>query len=161
MKLILIGDEGSKRTIYLEKAAKKMGVSLQIINWKTIEYKYFLDKLKNICTNENFKYMYGDAKDVLSKKKSLLTFSLKDDIDLMNKNLLLEQDIVDLEVLEGAVIKIDPPSYETVQLVQMQKFLEDYQNNLKIMMQMSCQFLNEPEAILKLLDKKETVMRFR
>ena len=161
MKLILIGDEGSKRTIYLEKAAKKVGVSLQIINWKTIEYKYFLDKLKNICTNENFKYMYGDAKDVLSKKKSLLTFSLKDDIDLVNKNLLLEQDIVDLEALEGAVIKIDPPSYETVQLVQMQKFLEDYQNNLKIMMQMSCQFLNEPEAILKLLDKKETKLQLQ
>jgi len=57
-------------------------------------------------------------------------------------------------VLEGAAVKIDPPSYKITELGMMQENLLIYQNILKDMALCRCTFLNTPEAILNVLDKR-------
>ncbi|MCI9078249.1 MAG: hypothetical protein HFH68_04895 [Lachnospiraceae bacterium] len=56
--------------------------------------------------------------------------------------------------LEGAVVKIDPPSYKITDLSIMQETLLIYQDILKRMSSCRCCFLNTPEAILNVLDKR-------
>lgn len=58
-------------------------------------------------------------------------------------------------VLEGAAIKIDPPSYNITDLGIMHKELLIYQDILKRMALCNCRFLNTPGAILNVLDKKK------
>lgn len=57
---------------------------------------------------------------------------------------------------EGAVVKIDPPSYRTVHLCHMQKQLGEYQHRLENLSQTGCRFLNAPEAICRTLDKRQS-----
>lgn len=56
--------------------------------------------------------------------------------------------------LEGAVVKIDPPSYKITDLEIMQENLLVYQDILKRIASCGCRFLNTPEAILNVLDKR-------
>lgn len=56
--------------------------------------------------------------------------------------------------LEGAVVKIDPPSYKITDLGIMQENLLIYQDILKKIALCKCRFLNTPEAILNVLDKR-------
>ena len=63
---------------------------------------------------------------------------------------------LDLEQLQGAVVKVDPPSFQTVHFCHMQKLLEQYRAVLKRLMQAECRFLNSPGDICRLLDKRET-----
>lgn len=56
--------------------------------------------------------------------------------------------------LEGAVVKIDPPSYKITDLEIMQENLLIYKDALKRMALCRCHFLNTPEAILSVLDKR-------
>lgn len=164
MRIILIGDEASKRTIYLQKAANNIGVSLQVISWETIKYVFGLEMNSNL-----------NDKSIISRRSIVQTI-LPNSIDLRDihialkekilqmqnkKNTVLEYELFDFEELKGAVIKIDPPSYETVQLGQMQGLLNSYKNNLQRMMQIPCQYLNTPEMIWKLLDKKETKLQLQ
>lgn len=126
MRIILIGDEASKRTIYLQKAANNIGVSLQVISWETIKYVFGLEMNSNL-----------NDKSIISRRSIVQTI-LPNSIDLRDihialkekilqmqnkKNTVLEYELFDFEELKGAVIKIDPPSYETVQLGQMQGLL--------------------------------------
>ncbi len=57
-------------------------------------------------------------------------------------------------ILEGAAVKIDPPSYKITELGIMQESLSAYQDILKGMALCRCTFLNTPEAILNVLDKR-------
>lgn len=57
---------------------------------------------------------------------------------------------------EGAVVKIDPPSYQTVCLCDMQEQLGEYQHRLGMLSQSGCPFLNSPEAISRTLDKRQS-----
>lgn len=100
--LILIGEENSKRTLYMKKAADRLKVPLQVCCWKELQNGF------------------------------------------------------DLRQLKGAVVKVDPPSFQTVHLCHMQKQLAEYQRALKRLMQAECRFLNSPENICRLLDKRET-----
>ena len=61
---------------------------------------------------------------------------------------------LDYGTLEGAVVKIDPPSYNITDLEIMQENLLIYKDILKRMSSCRCHFLNTPEAILNVLDKK-------
>lgn len=100
--MILIGEEGSKRTDYMKKAAAGLDTRLEVIGWDAL--------LKGI----------------------------------------------DLRQFEGAAVKIDPPSFQTVHLSDMQKHLEKYRDVLQSLAQAECRFLNPPGSIWQLLDKRET-----
>ncbi len=102
MKLILIGEEHSRRTDYLKKAAGSLNIQLDVICWNKLQ---------------------GD-------------FPIKS--------------------LDNAFVKIDPPCYQTIRLSHMQSLLAEYQKTLQKLMQADCHFLNSPEAIWQLLDKKRT-----
>ena len=71
------------------------------------------------------------------------------------------------EQFQGAVVKIDPPSYQLIKLQDMQVSLAEYQNFLKELQEACCQrihsseeilqvfqFLNSPKGILQTLDKR-------
>lgn len=58
-------------------------------------------------------------------------------------------------ILEGAAVKIDPPSYKITDLGIMHKELLNYQDILNRMALCNCSFLNTPGAILTVLDKKK------
>lgn len=62
----------------------------------------------------------------------------------------------DLDVLQGAAVKLDPPSYSIVHLSQMKAQLGQYQKNLRRLAKAGCRFLNAPWAICQMLDKLET-----
>ena len=71
------------------------------------------------------------------------------------------KDRFDLGQLQGAVVKIDPPSYKTVHLCNMQELLAEYRNDLQRLSQVQGCFLNAPEMIELLLDKRETKLRLQ
>lgn len=100
--MILFGEEASKRTVYMKKAATDFCVPLQVIGWEAM-------------------LSHGD-----------------------------------LGQLRGRAVKIDPPSYETVCLHHMQGHLKVYQKALQRLAQAECVFLNSPEAVCTLLDKRKT-----
>ena len=187
MKIILIGALSSKRTIYLKKAAETIGVSVHVITWQTVWNTFYFNKenvyldkkifeIHNLKENElsyeaeimekNIFRLQGSENLELNcedrnTEKNVFQLQEIESLGLDSKGLILKQDGLDLEELKGAVIKIDPPSYETVQLGEMRQLLDNYQNNLRGMMQVPCQFLNTPEMIWKLLDKKETKLQLQ
>lgn len=61
---------------------------------------------------------------------------------------------ISAEQFQGAVVKIDPPSYQFVRLQDMQVSLGKYQEFLEELQGMGCQFLNSPKGILQTLDKR-------
>lgn len=63
--------------------------------------------------------------------------------------------------LEGAVIKIDPPSYQTVHLNHMTQQLEQYRQKLQQLGGVGCHFLNTPSGIWELLDKRASKGRLQ
>lgn len=59
--------------------------------------------------------------------------------------------------LTGAAVKIEPPGFRTENLARMRKFLtEEYKRALEKLAGLDCRFLNPPETIWQLLDKKKT-----
>lgn len=100
MKYLLIGEKETKRTYFLQKAAKKAGITLELLEWETLE-----EKIKQ-----------GYCK--------------------------------------GAVIKIDPLSYQTIHLQKAKTILDKYLMYLKMLQKESAIFLNSPKVIADLLDKK-------
>ena len=58
-QLILLGNPGTKRTIYLEKGALDAGITIQLLDWKDFREKFL--KQEDSCRNsvyENFKKEY-------------------------------------------------------------------------------------------------------
>lgn len=106
MRLILIGDENSKRTDYLKKAADEFHIPVEVIGWDTLNRG----------------------------------FSIKESINEP----------------KHTAVKIDPPAYQTVHLSDMQCLLQGYKKALEKLAEADCQFLNAPQAVWQLLDKKDT-----
>ena len=99
--LYLIGEETSKRTVFMKKAAKEQGTGLRLISWEDWRRE------------------------------------------------------PDIRRLQGACVKIDPPVFSAVCLEQMQTELEDYIRLLQKLGEADCRFLNTPEALIRLLDKRQ------
>lgn len=68
------------------------------------------------------------------------------------KNMLPSQST--MEGLQGTAVKIDPPPSHTFHLEQMNRQLDTYTDLLERLAQAECHFLNTPEAIRLLLDKR-------
>lgn len=71
------------------------------------------------------------------------------------ENLLCNQE------LQRAVIKIDPPSYSTCRLEEMREQLQTYQKNLQRLQATDAHFLNSPEAINRVLDKRNCKLQLQ
>ncbi len=71
------------------------------------------------------------------------------------ENLLCNQE------LQRAVIKIDPPSYSTCTLEEMREQLQAYQKNLQRLQATGAHFLNSPEAINRVLDKRKCKLQLQ
>lgn len=63
--------------------------------------------------------------------------------------------------LEGAAVKIDPPSYHTFELSVMKEKISEYQQCLQRLETVNCTFLNLPESIAAVLDKRECKLRMQ
>lgn len=59
-----------------------------------------------------------------------------------------------MEQFQGAVVKIDPPSYQLIRLEDMQVSLRRYRIFLEELQEVGCRFLNSPKGILQTLDKR-------
>lgn len=58
--------------------------------------------------------------------------------------------------LKGASVKIDPPSYSCIELPEMKRQLIQYKACLNKLGTVKASYLNEPQAILTVLDKRKT-----
>lgn len=102
MRKVLIGQEHSKRTDFLRKAAEQEGMTLEFLPWEMLQQNDEPGQLK------------------------------------------------------GAAVKIDPPSFQTVHLCSMQEYLQEYQKMLQKLAQLPCHFLNHPDGVCQMLDKRGT-----
>lgn len=78
---------------------------------------------------------------------------------------VLEWDEVDQAVrsgrLEGAAVKVDPPSYSVFELSVMREKIREYRRHLVELAGVNCTFLNSPESIAGVLDKRECKLRLQ
>ena len=63
--------------------------------------------------------------------------------------------------LRGVAVKIDPPSFQTVDILAMREQLKRYQEMLRGLQGYSGYYLNIPEAILTVLDKRLTKQKLQ
>lgn len=61
---------------------------------------------------------------------------------------------VDQVDFTGDVVKLDPPSYQTTDLFEMNERIREYQERLLMLRDRGCCFLNPPEALCQVLDKR-------
>jgi hypothetical protein len=54
----------------------------------------------------------------------------------------------------GDVVKLDPPSYQTSDLFKMNDQIREYREHLLALQGRDCRFLNPPEAVCQVLDKR-------
>lgn len=69
--------------------------------------------------------------------------------------------ISEKQKLRGAAIKIDPPSFQTIDILEMREQLKQYREMLCRLQDYSCSCLNTPAAILAALDKRLTKRRLQ
>lgn len=67
----------------------------------------------------------------------------------------------DADRLRGAAVKIDPPSYQAVRLSDMEGQLSEYRSILSRLKNVDCRFLNAPDAICQMLDKRAAKQRLQ
>ena len=120
-QLILLGNPGTKRTIYLGKGALDAGITIRLLDWKDFREKFL--KQENSCRNSVYENL---KKEEFLKKKSFL--------------------------------KIDPPLWESCCLEELNTLVYGYEGELrqikKLGEQWDISFLNQPEDIISLLDKR-------
>lgn len=95
-----------------------------------------------------------------SSKRTAFFRKAADSLGIAHQEMSWEN-IFDLKELQGASVKIDPPPCQTVRLCQMQEQLKAYRRRLQHLAQADCRFLNHPEAICQMLDKRETNLRLK
>lgn len=66
----------------------------------------------------------------------------------------VDWDEVDLTELAGDVVKLDPPSYQTADLFELNERIAEYRRRLAAICEAGCRFLNPPAAIENVLDKR-------
>lgn len=107
-RVVLLGDEGTKRTVFLEKGAKEAGIRFDLVKWKDFQK---MASWKNIF------------------------------------------------------LKIDPPLWENCRLEEMERLTEEYKENLRQLEKLgkkgNITFLNSPESIQALLNKRGCKKRLK
>ena len=66
-QLILLGNPGTKRTIYLGKGALDVGITIRLLDWKDFREKFL--KQENSCRNSVYENL---KKEEFLKEKSFL-----------------------------------------------------------------------------------------
>ena len=66
----------------------------------------------------------------------------------------VDWDEVDQVDFAGEVVKLDPPSYQTADLFQMNAQIREYESALLKLKNCGCHFLNSPEGIRRVLNKR-------
>ena len=154
-RVVLIGDPSSKRSVFFRKAADSLGIEVQAVPWDDVSGKLNLERLQGL----EEKY---DAKGLRKESgrndwKELPGAAVRSDWKELPEAAVRS----DWKELPGAAVKIDPPAYQTIELCRMQEQLKEYQRNLYRLAQTDCCFLNPPETICGMLDKRETNLRLK
>ena len=107
-QILLLGNPGTKRTVYLEAGAREAGVALRLLDWKTWQ--------------KDRRQIAGDG------------------------------------AAAGIFLKIDPPLWDSCRLDELDILVCGYEEELEVLASLEGEqkltFLNHPEAIICLLDKR-------
>lgn len=126
MNVILVGDKKSKRTEYFIKAARQSGVFVSVMELE--EFMADSQILENNIINT-------------SKMKS--------------RSKLLFKELQDKK-LKNIWVKIDPYTYKSSNIEKLNQYLQTYQELLSHLPQsQTYHYLNNPQTILELLDKRK------
>ncbi len=66
----------------------------------------------------------------------------------------VDWDAVEVTDLKDSVVKLDPPAFQTSNLYEMNGQIETYRQMIARLSDAGCFFLNEPDGIVKVLDKR-------
>lgn len=130
---VLLGSPGTKRTIYLEKGAEAEGISFRLLDWK------------------EFPFRSADSPASPLRKDLVLKNDFRDDTALADP-------FWNETAWENVFLKIDPPLWESCCLDELNILARDYEKKLQWLAELGKKrqitFLNKPEDILALLDKR-------
>lgn len=130
---VLLGSPGTKRTIYLEKGAEAEGISFRLLDWK------------------EFPFRSADSPASPLRKDLVLKNDFRDDTALADP-------FWNETARENVFLKIDPPLWESCCLDELNILVRDYEKKLQWLAELGKKrqitFLNKPEDILALLDKR-------
>ena len=130
---VLLGSPGTKRTIYLEKGAEAEGISFRLLDWK------------------EFPFRSADSPASPLRKDLVLKNDFRDDTALADP-------FWNETAWENVFLKIDPPLWESCWLDELNILAQDYEKKLQWLAELGKKrqitFLNKPEDILALLDKR-------
>lgn len=130
---VLLGSPGTKRTIYLEKGAEAEGISFRLLDWK------------------EFPFRSADSPASPLRKDLVLKNDFRDDT-------ALAEPFWNETARENVFLKIDPPLWESCCLDELNILARDYEKKLQWLAELGKKrqitFLNKPEDILALLDKR-------
>ncbi len=130
---VLLGSPGTKRTIYLEKGAEAEGISFRLLDWK------------------KFPFRSADSPASPLRKDLVLKNDFRDDTALADP-------FWNETARENVFLKIDPPLWESCCLDELNILVRDYEKKLQWLAELGKKrqitFLNKPEDILALLDKR-------
>lgn len=130
---VLLGSPGTKRTIYLEKGAEAEGISFRLLDWK------------------KFPFRSADSPASPLRKDLVLKNDFRDDTALADP-------FWNETARENVFLKIDPPLWESCCLDELNILARDYEKKLQWLAELGKKrqitFLNKPEDILALLDKR-------
>ena len=145
---VLLGSPGTKRTIYLEKGAEAAGISVRLLDWK------------------EFPFCGGDSQESLvrgaASQESLVRGAASQE-SLVRRWAGCENVFLNEAVWEDVFLKIDPPLWESCWLDELNILAQDYEKKLQWLAELGKKrqitFLNRPEDIRALLDKRECKRR--
>lgn len=124
---VLLGNPGTKRTVYLEKGARETGIGITLLDWKDFPFGYGGEGRDGIFGPERGRSENGGP--------------------------------------EGMFLKIDPPLWNSCCLEELNDLTGDYRKKLEQLAEIGRRcpvtFLNRPEAIGALLDKRGCKRRLR
>ena len=130
---VLLGSPGTKRTIHLEKGAEAEGISFRLLDWK------------------KFPFRSADSSASPLRKDLVLKNDFRDDTALADP-------FWNETARENVFLKIDPPLWESCCLDELNILARDYEKKLQWLAELGKKrqitFLNKPEDILALLDKR-------
>lgn len=145
---VLLGSPGTKRTIYLEKGAEAAGVSVRLLDWK------------------EFPFCGGDSQESpvrsTDSQESLVRGAASQE-SLVRSTVEWENVFLNEVTWEDVFLKIDPPLWESCCLDELNILAQDYEKKLQWLADLGKKrqitFLNRPEDIRALLDKRECKRR--
>ena len=145
---VLLGSPGTKRTIYLEKGAEAAGISVRLLDWK------------------EFPFCGGDSQESpvqsTDSQESLVRGAASQE-SLVRRWAGCENVFLNEATWDDVFLKIDPPLWESCCLDELNILAQDYEKKLQWLAELGKKrqitFLNRPEDIRALLDKRECKRR--